>query len=113
MFPGHLVARSLLLTALLAAACTSDRSPTTPVQTSNVSIVNFRFDPVTITVPVGSTVTWKNNDTVAHTSTSNAAGWDSGTLAAGASFSHTFTTRGSFAYHCAFHSSMTGTVTVQ
>lgn len=109
----HIVVRSLLLTAVLAAACTSDRSPTNPVQTSNVSIVNFRFNPATVTVPVGSTVTWKNNDTVAHTSTSNAAGWDSGTLAAGASFSHTFTTRGTFAYHCAIHSSMTGTVTVQ
>jgi len=97
----------------LMMACTSDRSPTTPTQTKSVTIANFAFSPASIVVAVGSTVTWTNTDGTAHTTTSDASGWDSGALAQNASFSHTFTTKGTFAYHCTFHSNMHGTVTVQ
>ena len=61
-----------------------------------VSIMNFAFSPADVTINVGDTVTWTNNDGFTHTTTSNTAVWDSGNLAAGQTFSFTFTTAGSF-----------------
>jgi plastocyanin len=81
---------------------------------SSVSIIDFAFSPASITVHVGDTITWVNNSQsgVAHTSTSDAAGWDSGILNKGASFSHSFGAAGSFTYHCNVHPFMHGTVVV-
>ena len=76
-----------------------------------LSIAGFAFNPGTITVKVGDTVTWTNNDTATHTATG--ADFDTGHLAGGASGSVTFSTTGTFAYHCAIHASMTGTVIVE
>jgi plastocyanin len=62
------------------------------------------------------TVTWTNNDTATHTATSDpgmAMTWSSGSIAPGASFSQTFSTTGTFSYHCTIHPGMVGTVTVQ
>lgn len=77
-----------------------------------VSIANFAFSPASITVAVGKSVTWTNNDSATHTVT-----WDDGSagsdrLAPGASYSRTFTTAGTFTYHCSIHTSMKGTVVV-
>ncbi len=59
----------------------------------------------TTTINVGDTVQWSFTSTViAHTSTSNTVGlWDSGKVPNGGTFSHTFTTPGSFMYHCTNH----------
>ena len=97
----------------LALGCMSDNSVTNPVQSQSVTIQNFAFSPASITVPVGSTVTWTNKDAVAHTTTSDGTGWNSGSLAQNASFSRTFTSKGTFPYHCAIHPNMVATVTVQ
>jgi plastocyanin len=78
-----------------------------------VTIMNFSFQPATITVPVCGTVTWTNQDTTGHTVTADDGSFDSGTIAPGSTFSQTFTTAGTFAYHCSIHPTMTGTVTVQ
>ncbi len=82
------------------------------VQTVDVAIRGFAFQPNTITVPVGTTVRWTNQDSVSHTTTSNDRVWDSGTLRQGQSFSFTFTKPGTFPYFCAIHPGMTGTVVV-
>jgi plastocyanin len=74
---------------------------------------NRAFNPGEVTVAVGDTVTWMNTDTVSHTSTSNAAGWDSGTIPAGRQFSFTFATAGTFPYQCRIHPGMVGTVVVR
>jgi plastocyanin len=71
------------------------------------------YSPNPIAVTVGGTVTWTNTDAIAHTSTSDTGVWNSGTIAAGASFTATFTTAGTFTYHCNFHPGMVGTVMVQ
>ena len=76
-----------------------------------VTIANFAFNPADVTVKVGQSVTWTNNDTTTHTVTG--ADFDSGPLAPGATYSHTFATAGTFDYHCSIHTSMTGKVTVQ
>jgi plastocyanin len=85
-------------------------------------ISNFSFQPATITVAAGSTVTWKNNDPAPHSVTADHGGFDSSPgcspsttrpcLAQGATFSHTFGAAGTFTYHCSVHSFMHGTVVV-
>jgi len=80
--------------------------------TTSVSIFNFAFNPSAITVRAGTTITWTNNDSASHTVTSDTNTFASGTLSTGQSFSATFSTPGTYAYHCAIHPSMTGTVIV-
>jgi len=71
------------------------------------------YTPDDINVAVGTTVIWMNTDSVSHTSTSNASGWDSGTVVPGGRFSFAFSTAGTYRYHCAIHPGMIGTVVVQ
>lgn len=78
---------------------------------SSVSISNFAFVPVNLTIKEGTTVTFTNNDSVAHTVVGD--NFTSGNIAPGASYSHTFSSTGVFSYHCSIHPSMTGTITVQ
>ena len=83
-----------------------------PAVAPNVNITSFAFTSSDITVAVGTTVQWTLvNGT--HTTTSDSATWNSGTLTAGNTFSFTFNSPGDFPYHCSFHSFMTGVVHVQ
>jgi plastocyanin len=91
-----------------------------PVESSSVTIPvgaqvlgNRAYAPDELNVAVGTAITWMNTDSIAHTSTSNAAGWDSGIVAPGAAFSFTFQSAGTFQYHCAIHPGMIGTVVVR
>ena len=87
----------------------------TPVaDTNQVSIVNFAFSPSSLSIKVGTTVTWTNNASMAHTATSSSGptAFDSGSLGSGQTFSFTFSSAGTWNYRCSFHSSMTGTITV-
>ncbi len=80
-----------------------------------ISIVDFEFMPKFVTVTVGSKVTWMNNGSFVHTSTSDGVSidaWNSGAMDSGGVFSKTFTLPGAFGYHCEIHSWMTGTVFV-
>ena len=79
-----------------------------------VSIQNFAFDPSSLTINVGDSVTWTNNDGASHTasSTSGPESFDSGTLAGSAFFNYTFNTAGTYDYQCNIHTSMTGSITV-
>lgn len=86
---------------------------TPPSNTDKVSITNFSFSPASVSVKAGSTVTWTNNDSVAHTVTADSgSGPNSGSLAPGKSYSFTYTSAGTFAYHCSVHPDMHGSVTV-
>ncbi|MBA3276382.1 MAG: ScyD/ScyE family protein [Chloroflexia bacterium] len=78
-----------------------------------VDIQNFAFGPATLTVSVGDTVTWTNNDTVPHTATASGGAFDSGTISPGDTFTFTFTEAGSFDYICNFHPNMMATIVVQ
>lgn len=114
--------------ALLAAACGSSDSTTSPTPTpapvtsgtgtpitipmGAETLGNRAFNPDAVDVAVGTTVTWTNTDSVAHTSTSDGAGWNSGAIAPRAQFSTTFQNAGTFPYHCAIHPGMVGTITV-
>jgi plastocyanin len=71
------------------------------------------FAPSSITVAVGTTVVWSNQDTIAHTVTADDASFDSGPLRGDQSFRQTFSKAGTIAYHCSIHRAMKGTVVVQ
>ncbi|VVB85428.1 Cupredoxin-like domain protein [uncultured archaeon] len=75
-----------------------------------VDIKSTTFDPAIITVPIGTTVTWTNRDTVPHIV--RGSGFDSGSLDPGQTFSRTFSTTGSYDYGDPSHPSMSGTVVV-
>lgn len=79
-----------------------------------VSIEGFAFDAGSITIPVGGSVSWTNNDSAPHTATAqDRAVLQSGTLEQGASFTQTFTTAGTYEYFCEFHANMAGTIIVE
>jgi predicted lipoprotein with Yx(FWY)xxD motif len=75
-------------------------------------IIDFGFDPASIAVKVGESVTWTNTGAAPHTVTADDNSFDSKSLAGGATFKQTFAKAGTFAYHCAIHPAMKGTVTV-
>src|SRR5215210_3539231 len=77
-----------------------------------VTIVDFAFQPASLEVPVGTTVTWTNSGEAPHTVTADDGAFDSGRLAPGASFSQTFDTAGTVTYHCEIHPNMMGTIVV-
>jgi plastocyanin len=76
---------------------------------------NFSFSPATLTVPVGTTVIWTNQDDIPHTvvSTDDPRAFRSKVLDTDEKFSYTFTKAGTFAYFCSVHPKMTGTVLVK
>jgi plastocyanin len=79
---------------------------------ASVTIRNFVFQPATVNISVGDTVTWTNQDEEPHTATGNGGSFNTGTLEKGESGSHTFSSAGRFAYICAIHPNMNGTVVV-
>jgi plastocyanin len=76
-----------------------------------IAIRNYAYDPPSIAVPAGTTLTWTNQDQDAHTVTG--AGLKSSSLHAGESYVHTFASAGTFSYVCALHPQMKGTVVVE
>jgi plastocyanin len=77
-----------------------------------VSIQNFAFSVGTLTVTSGTTVTWTNNDATTHTVTADDGSFNSGNIAPGSKFSHTFSAKGTVNYHCSIHPMMKASVVV-
>lgn len=109
------LAEGLSGSGMAAAAQASEAAPATAATDGvAVDIKDFAYNPATLTIPAGSTVTWTNDDTVPHTATAqDRAALQSGTLEPGASFSQTFATPGTYDYFCEFHANMKGEVIVQ
>ena len=80
---------------------------------SRLEIKQFRFSQPALTVPVGATVTWVNQDDDAHTVTADDGRFTSAGLDRGEQFAHQFTAPGTYAYHCALHPNMTAKVVVK
>jgi amicyanin len=84
----------------------------------NGSSGSFAFSPTTLTIKAGTTVTWKNVTSVAHTVTSDDgnsfnSGSNNPIAAQSGTYSFTFTKPGTYAYHCSFHPFMKATIIVQ
>jgi plastocyanin len=112
------IAQSTATPAPSIAQSTANPAPSvaraTPATGGNaVTIDNFAFGPSSLTVAVGTKVTWTNKDSDAHTVTADDGSFDSGALGEGATFSQTFSKAGTYAYHCKIHSFMTATIVVQ
>jgi len=95
-----------------APAAAADRPVAHAAAGATVAIRDFSFGPATIAVHVGDTVTWSNAGPTPHTATANDGSFDTGTLKAGQSGSHTFASAGTFVYHCTLHPFMRATVQV-
>jgi plastocyanin len=80
---------------------------------ATVSISGFAFNPATITIKAGESVTWTNADSVTHTVVADNGEFTSSGLANGQTYSFTFAKAGTYKYHCSIHPTMTGTVVVQ
>lgn len=100
---------------------TTNTTPTPSTDTQSgaaaITIDNFSFDPKSLTVKKGTTVTWKNNDSVNHTVTPDAGDVTedfkgSESLATGDTYSVTFNATGTYSYHCTPHPQMKASVTV-
>jgi plastocyanin len=80
---------------------------------SQVIIDNYAFGPASLTVKVGTTVTWINHDDDPHTVDSTQGQFKSATLNKGDKFEFRFTSAGEYPFYCRFHPKMTGKITVQ
>jgi plastocyanin len=100
----------LLLTFLGTAAPSSSADSAAPP--GQVLISNYAFDPPTLTVKPGATVTWVNKDDEIHTVTSATGAFTSQALDTDDAFSFHFDAPGTYLYHCAIHPRMTGTIVV-
>jgi plastocyanin len=98
----------------MSTSSSSNSGSTTPTATDKVTIQNFAFSPTNITIAKGTTVTWTNKDSTAHTvtETDGKSGPNSGDVNPGSSYMFTFSQPGTYSYHCSIHPEMTGTVTV-
>ena len=93
---------------------TTTAAPATPttIPPVAVTIQNFAFIPASVTVPAGTTVTWTNQDSAPHQVASDTGAFSSITLGQGGKYSFTFTSPGTYPYHCSIHTFMKGTITV-
>ena len=106
---------ALGISVVKAAEVRFEQAAQEKAATSEVKIDNFSFGPATLTVPVGTTVTWTNRDDIPHTvvSSDDAKTFKSKVLDTDEKFSFTFTKPGSYPYFCSIHPKMTGKVVVQ
>jgi plastocyanin len=119
---------STLVLLALAAGCFSERGATGPsggscdvslgpsqYGSTIVAIQGFAFNPAPVRVKVGGKVTWLNCEpagTPSHTTTADLGAWSSPLLDPGLTYTATFNSVGTFAYHCEPHPSMTAQVVV-
>ena len=100
---------------LLMVACSKEKnfdSNNPPVANNTILMKGSVFTPSTLQVNINVTVTWVNDDNMTHTVTADDGSFDSGDIAPGAKFMHTFSNTGTYNYHCVHHSGMVGAVTV-
>ena len=86
---------------------------TANAEASVVKIDNFTFSPATLTIALGTSVTWTNDDDIPHTVVAKDKGFRSKPLDTGDQFSFTFATPGEYAYFCSLHPHMVGKIIVR
>jgi plastocyanin len=107
--------RSALLTVFAFALCASLLPSVLAApkkQVHSVSIDDMKFQPADLSVAVGDSVEWTNNDDRDHNVAAKDGSFKSPNLSNGATFKYTFKKAGKFAYGCSLHPRMKGTVTV-
>jgi plastocyanin len=118
-FPALIAALTLSAGALAAAAVavavaqTPASAATAAAAGPTVKIDNFTFGPVALTVSVGTTVTWVNQDDIPHTIVATDKAFKSKVMDTDEKFSFTFTRPGEYTYFCSIHPHMVGKVVVK
>ena len=106
----------LLLAAALLAGCGSSKKSSSSSSSSGgttVSMKDIKFSPTSLTVKVGQTVTWTNDDSVDHNVTAKDGTFKSSNFGHGGTFSWKAAKAGTFDYTCTIHQGMDGTLTVK
>ena len=98
--------------ALLAVGWVLFANVALPAAQHTVTIEGMQFNPPQLTVHRGERIVWVNKDLFPHTVTSDKS-FDSGSIAAGASWSYVADKSGDYAYSCTFHPTMKGRIKVQ
>jgi plastocyanin len=116
--------------AMLAMSCSAGSSSANQAPATSINIRSFAFTPRTLSIPVGTQVTWTNQDDITHTVTSGAPGtqgvpgvskdappspdgtFDQELAGAGTTATVAFDHAGTFTYFCRIHAGMTGEITV-
>jgi plastocyanin len=98
--------------AASAGAPTTGCGPSSETAAVTVEIAGFEFGPAEATASVGDTVSWSNADAAPHTATLDDGGCETGNIPAGGAGGLVFNEAGTFAYHCAIHPTMTGSITI-
>lgn len=101
---------AFLILGVLISGCTGQKTETPPVTTNTVDIKGFAFNPDTITITKGTTVTWTNKDSAPHTVTEINNAFSSDTMNEGQTYTYTFNEAGTFEYQCHIHPNMKGKV---
>jgi amicyanin len=101
--------RAILAAVVVLAGLTA---PPALAADAQVKIANFTFDPPTLTVKAGTTVTWVNADDIPHLISEKDGKFRSSALDTNDKFSQTFSTAGTVEYFCAIHPHMTGKIVV-
>jgi plastocyanin len=111
------VGNSILITALALLIFGAGAGPSQKARkpaAHTVTIDATSFQPASLTIAVGDSVTWVNKDVIPHTATSTKGQtFDSGTIASGKSWKQTFKSRGDVAYVCEFHPTMKGRLRIK
>lgn len=108
----RLLTAAVLSAVLLPAPSVAVEAPAAHRAGASVEVAHLMFMPGKVKVALGESVTWSFPEALAHSTTSDEGFWDSGARTDGATYVRAFTSAGTFAYHCSFHSTMRGSVAV-
>lgn len=92
---------------------TSSSASTAAPSGTTVDIKNFMFKPMTLSVAVGSKVTWKFEDAANHTVVADDKSFSSPSMSNGQTYSFTFSKAGTYKYVCSIHPFMHGSIVVK
>jgi plastocyanin len=112
LFAASALVVAIALTAAGGSASADSASPSPSASPVLVTISDFSFKPATITILAGTTVQWRNDDSLSHTATSSSGAFDSQNLDHGGVYTFTFAKPGTYQYVCSYHPQMIGTVIV-
>ena len=105
--------RLALAAATAAAFCAAALTAAVAASPAAVTIDNFNFSPMTLTVAAGTTVTWTNHDDIPHTVRAVDGSFHSKAMDTGDGYSFTFAKPGVYSYFCSLHPKMVGKVVVK
>lgn len=101
-----------VLAAMIALTAAAPPQGASSAPEASVTIADFKYAPATLTVPAGTTVRFRNDDSDAHTVTAGDGTFDSGGLDPHGIYQRTFNEPGTYRYVCAIHPWMKGTIVV-